>query len=50
VEGNNALYQDPNKLFAPDLENLTAQEILDRKIRAAGANNDRKFLIDFTDE
>jgi len=50
VEGINALYQDPNKLFAPDLENLTAQEILDRKIRAAGANNDRKFLIDFTDE
>jgi hypothetical protein len=50
VEGINTLYQDPNKLFAPDLENLTAQEILDRKIRAAGANNDRKFLIDFTDE
>lgn len=50
VEGINTLYKDPNKLFAPDLENMTAQEILDKKIRAAGANNDRKFLIDFTDE
>ena len=50
VEGLNTLYSDPNKMFAPDLENMTAQEILDQKIRAAGANNDRKFLIDFTDE
>jgi hypothetical protein len=50
VEGMNAMYSDPNKLFAPDLENMTAQEILERKIRVAGANNDRKFLIDFTDE
>lgn len=50
VESINTLYKDPNKLFAKDLENMTAQEILDKKIRMAGANNDRKFLIDFTDE